>query len=282
VVGGDSERLVIIKTLLVISDSHCNSTVGLSKPTVGLDDGSQVSASTARRWLFHTFEDILEQTQKKYNGELYGLLNGDIIETDDKGRDSTGLITQNKTEAVEMATEVLTPFFQMCKGVFVTRGTEAHTGKQAQYEEAVAANFDNTIRDEETGRATRWHLPLDLDGVRMDICHHPRGAGNGRPMNSQSGIDRIASDTLFGYANDGEVPPHLVLRSHLHGYKDSHDAFRTRAIITPAMSLLTPFTHRIGINHSNPVGAVLIFCDDGYYYIDPLLYNVRKAQWTIL
>jgi hypothetical protein len=271
-----------VKTLLVVSDPHSNSTVGLSKPTIGLDDGSAVSANIARRWLFHTFQDILEQTQKKYNGELYALLNGDIVETDDKGRDSTGLITQNKTEAVEIATEVFEPLFQMCKGVFVTRGTEAHTGKQAQYEEAFAGNFDNVIRDEETGRASRWHLALELDGVRIDACHHPRGAGSGRPMNSQSGVDRIASDALFTYANDGLPPPHLVLRSHLHGYKDSHDAFRTRAIITPPMSLLTPYAYRIGINVSNPVGAVLIFCDDSYYFVEPLLYTVQRKQWVIL
>jgi hypothetical protein len=101
-------------------------------------------------------------------------------------------------------------------------------------------------------------------------------------MNSQSGIDRIASDTLFMYANDGQVPPHLVIRSHLHGYKDSRDAFRTRAIITPAMSLLTGFTHRIGINMSEPIGAILIHCHEGKYHVEPLTYPVRKPTWEIL
>jgi hypothetical protein len=264
---------------VVISDTHCNSTVGLSKPTVGLDDGDQVSANTARRWLFWTFTDIIDKIKQKARGELYMVCNGDIIETDAKDR-SLQLISKNQEEAISYGVEVFEPLMQMCKGVYVVRGTEAHVGKQAQAEEAFAKNFTNVIRSNETGNASRYWLPLELDGVRMDIAHHPR-AGSGRPMNSQSGIDRVASDTLFNYANDGEVPPHLVIRSHLHGYRDSRDAFRTRAIITPAMSLLTSYVYRIGINVSQPVGAIIIYCDEGKYHVEPLLYPVRKAQWEI-
>jgi hypothetical protein len=273
-----------LKTLLIVSDTHSNSTVGLAKPSIQLDDGDKVSASIPRRWLFHTFEDILDRTKKRaieYRSELYGLINGDAVELDSKDR-SLQVITRNQTEAVKTASEVFEPMFAMCRGVYVMRGTEAHVGKQAQAEEALAQNFTNTIRNEETGNYSRDWLQLEFDGVRMDICHHPKGAGSGRPMNSQSGIDRIASDTLFMYANDGQVPPHLVIRSHLHGYKDSRDAFRTRAIITPAMSLLTGFTHRIGINMSEPIGAILIHCHEGKYHVEPLTYPVRKPTWEIL
>jgi len=271
-----------MKTLAVISDTHTNSIVGLSKPEIKLDDGSVVSSSIPRRWLFWTFNEILLEIDKRKKGELYGLLNGDAIELDAKKRNPTELITQNQERAVEMGVEVFEPFFQMCTGVYVMRGTQAHTGEQAQAEEALAQNFDNTIRNDETGRASWWHLPLVFDGVLMDICHHPRGGGTGRPMNSQNGIDRIASDTLFLYANNGDVAPHLVVRSHLHGYRDSGNAFRTRAIITPAMSLLTSFTHRIGINFSEDVGVVLIHCHNGEYEIEPLKYPVRRTQWQIL
>lgn len=271
-----------MKTLLIVSDGHTNSIVGLSKPETKLDDGSVVSGSIPRRWLFWTWNNILEQVEKKKKGELIGLLNGDAIEWDAKQRHATELITPNKERAIEMAVEVYEPFFQMCARVFVVRGTEAHSGEQAQAEEALALNFDNAVRNPDTERASWWFLPLELDGVRMDICHHPRGGSGGRPMNSQSGIDRIASDALFMYANDGATVPHLVIRSHLHGYRDSRDAFRTRAIITPAMSLLTAYTYRIGINFSNPVGAVLVYCHNGEYYVEPLIYPVRRPNWITL
>jgi hypothetical protein len=246
---------------------------------VNLDDGDNVSAGTARRWLFHTFENILKQTEAKKRGDLYAVLNGDVVELAAKHK-SYQVITQNETEAVNMAVEVFEPLFAMAKGVYTIRGTEAHAGPSAKAEEAFAGNFDNTIRTD-TGRASWWHLPLVFDDVKMDIMHHPR-AGSGRPMNSQSGIDRVASDTLFNYANNGETPPDLVIRSHLHGYRDSRDAFRTRAIITPAMSLLTSFVYRIGINVSQPVGAILIYADAGRYHVEPLLYPVAKTEWQVV
>lgn len=267
-----------MKTLVVISDTHSNSTVGLAKTDIQLDDGDHVAAGTVRRWLWQRYVDILDQVKKEARGDIYGVVNGDAIELDSKNR-SVQTITNNKNTAHGIACDTLEPFFDMCKGVYVTRGTEAHTGPSAQAEEAVAGNFSNTIKNEETGNYSWWHLPLIFDGVKMDIAHHPKGGGSGRPMTSQSGIDRIASDALFSYANDGERPPDLVLRSHLHGYKDSMNAFRTRAIITPALSLLTAYGHRIGINTDNDIGAIMIFCDQGKYFVKPILKKVPRPQW---
>lgn len=273
-----------MKSLLILADGHSNSTVGLAKPSVELDDGDQVSAGIVRRFIWQTYTRILDtaaERAKKFNSELYGLLNGDAVELAAKHA-SSQVITINREEAIRVAHETYEPLFERCKGVFVTRGTEAHTGLSATAEEAIAANFDNTIRNPDTNRASWWWLPLDLDGVRLDIAHHPRGGGSGRPMNKYGGIMRIASDTLFDYANDGKAPPHLVIRSHLHTYRDSLSAFRTRAIITPAMSLLTAYTHRIGINASEPIGALLVHCHEGKYHVEKLLTPVRSQSWMVL
>lgn len=273
-----------MKSLLIVSDTHINSTVGLAPPVTYLDDGDSVYASTARRFLIWTFSDILEKAEakaKRYGSELYGLINGDAVETDAKNR-TNQIITRNKETARQMAIDVFTPYFGICKGVYVVRGTEAHVGLQAEAEESLAANFDNTIKDEENGRASWQFLRLELDGVRMHIAHHPKGGGGGRPMNAHAGIDRIASDALFMYANMREPIPHLVINSHLHGYRDSGNRFATRAIITPALSLLTSYVYRIGINFSEPIGAILITCHEGRYHVEPLLYPVRKATWQIL
>ena len=271
-----------MKTLVIFSDTHTNSIAGLSKPNLRLDDGSQTAAGTVRRWLFWQFEQILEQVDKEKQGDLYGLLNGDMIEADAKGRDVTQLITPNRETARGYAIDVLEPVYRMCKGVYMTRGTEVHTGHQAQEEEAIARNFENTIYNPETGAATWYWLPLEFDGVRMDIMHHPKGGGSGRPMNRMNNIQKIASDAVFSYANDGDTPPHLVIRSHLHGYQDSKDAFRTRAIITPAMSLLTPYTYRLGITTANPIGGLMILCQNGQYEVRELTRKVKRPQWQVI
>jgi hypothetical protein len=273
-----------VKSLLILSDGHSNSTVGLAKPSIELDDGDKMEAGIVRRFIWQTYIGILDKATakaKQYGSELYGLLNGDAIELAAKHA-SSQVITINREEAGRIAQETYEPFFERCTGVFVTRGTEAHTGLSATAEETLAANFDNTIRNPDTNRASWWWLPLELDGVRMDICHHPKGGGSGRPMNRLAGIMRIASDTLFEYADAGKVSPHLVIRSHLHGYRDSKDAFRTRAIITPAMSLLTAHTHRIGINANEPIGGILVTCHEGKYHVEPLLTPVRSQSWMVL
>lgn len=266
---------------MIFSDGHTNSTVGLSKPNIQLDDGDKVSASIIRRWLFYNFTEILDEINNKKKGDLIGLLNGDTVELDAKNR-SLQLISKNQTEAIGMAVEVWEPFFQMAKNVYVTRGTTAHVGMSAQGEEAFAQNFDNVVIDEDTNSHTWRFLPLILDGVRMDIMHHPKGGSGGRPQNRMGGVMRLASDAEFQYADAGEVPPHLVIRSHLHGYVDSRDAFRTRAIITPALSLLTEYTYRIGVTESNPIGGILIYCDNGEYEVEPLLRKVPRKQWQIM
>lgn len=270
-----------MKTIAIVSDSHCNSTVGLAKPDIKLDDGDRVSAGVLRRWIFNQFEGVLEEIDKKKRGQLVGVINGDAIELDDKDR-SLQLITHNTTEAVQIAVDVFTPFFEMAHSVYVVRGTTAHVGKSAQGEEALARNFDNTVPDPDSNSQTWRSLLLECEGVRLDIMHHPPSNGGGRPMNSQSLIARIAADTLFQYANRGKLPPHFVVRSHLHGYRDSGNSFRTRAIITPALSLLTEYAYRIGINESEPIGAILIYCENGQYEVEPILRKAPERSWQIL
>lgn len=269
-----------MKTLAIYSDGHTNSYVGLAKPErLRLDNGDIVSAGEVRRFIFHTFEDILEQVDKRKRGDLYSVLNGDAGEGDYKGRTTT-IISRDAAQIQKYMNDVYAPIFQMSKGVWVVRGTEAHVGCNGALEESLAANFRNTIKDKNTDS---WQaLFLNIDGVTMDIMHHPKGSGTSRPMNSQGLVDRLASDALFEYANAGDAPPQLVVRSHLHGYKDSHNAFRTRAIITPPLSLLTPYNYRSGINHENALGCILIHCENGQYEVEPIIMKARKQTWQVV
>jgi len=63
---------------------------------------------------------------------------------------------------------------------------------------------------------------------------------------------------MFDYANRREEPPDFIIRSHVHRWADSHDAYRSRAIITPAWTLATAHTHRIAPNSLAQIGALVI------------------------
>lgn len=266
-------------TLAIIADTHTNQKTGLNLPSKQLDEGDGWAACKIQKWLFHTFEDCLEQIDKKKQGTLIGCAAGDIVDIDEKDR-TLQMVSRNPSVAVEGAQKIIAPFAQMCEKVYFVRGTEAHVGKSGWAEDLVASDFDNAEVCPTTGRKAWWHLPLILDGVTMDISHHPSTNGGGRPMNTQSAIDRLASDTVFKYANSGDKPPALVIRAHVHHYLDSRDAFITRAIICPSFSLLGAYARRLNINEAASVGCVLIYCDRGQYMVEPILYQPKRAQWV--
>ena len=250
-------------------------------PKVKLAKGDVVAANKTRRWVFSSFCDTLDYVEKHKKGTLIGVLNGDIVELDSKNR-TTEIISQNEDDIASMAIEVYEPLFEMLDMAYVLAGTEAHVGKGAWLESNFASNFDNVVKNQETGKNLYMHLPLNLEGVKLDIMHHPKGGSGARPMNSQGVIDRLASDTVFDYANNREDPPDLVIRSHLHEYKDSKDAFATRAIITPAMCQSSSYVYRIGISRPASVGCVLVYCENGEYEVEPVLVKPPQRKWQVI
>jgi hypothetical protein len=268
-----------MQTIAFFADTHCNHKYGLNLPTVDLDEGDQWKACELQRALYHTFEDCIGKVKKKKRGKLTTVLVGDVVELDAKGR-THQIITRNIETAVRGAISVLEPLAQISNKMYFVKGTEAHVGESGFSEASVAGNFDNAIPDPATKQPAWWHLLLDVDGVRMDIAHHPRGGSGGRPQNSQAVVDRLASDTLFEYANDGLEIPNLVIRAHIHQYKDSHDAFRVRAFIVPPFRYIEAYTRRIGITMQARVGCVLVYCDKGQYEIEPIIYEPKRPQWV--
>lgn len=270
-----------MKTLVIFSDAHTNHWMGLCKPNVKIGDGDTLSSGMVRRWVWNTFEDILDEVCKRKVGELWTVLNGDMVEADTKQR-SGQLISRDVTEIVEMAHDVWSPVAEMSKGMYVVRGTEAHVGLNATVEESFAGQFDNVVENPETGKKTWWYLPLKFEGWKMDIMHHPQGGSGGRPQNSQGVVDRLASDTMFRAINEGYDVPDIAVRSHLHGYKNSGNAFRVQALITPALCLLSAYGHRIGLSHDGELGGILIFCDSSAYEIHPILRKPRQQKWQVI
>src|SRR3972149_9686768 len=97
--------------LAVVSDTHINSTVGLSTPSVTLDDGGEYRASKGQRWLWHNwldFWDTVTELVTRHDAKVWTVFNGDLVEGDGKNR-STQLITQNDTTVMSMALDAIRP-----------------------------------------------------------------------------------------------------------------------------------------------------------------------------
>ena len=265
-------------TIVIVSDSHIGSSVGLCKPAAALDDGGTYGLSARQSFLWRSYEDFLARVERE-RADVYTVWNGDIGEGDYKNR-STQVISRNKSTITRWMSDIFEPLANLSAVRFVTRGTEAHVGASAELEEGFADDIDATP-EPATGASSWYWLPLEVEGVCLDIRHQPTGGGGaGQPQNSQSVVDRLASRTLFSYANLGRRPPDIVVCSHLHHWLDSRDAFRTRAIITPCWTLKTGYVWRV-VDPVQPsdIGGVMIRVSAGHYEIEPFRYQPAATPY---
>lgn len=268
-------------TLAVISDMHINSTVALCPDEVELPDGGAYQPSNGQKWINRCWRDYLDQVRSKRRGQTIGIVNGDAIETDAKDR-STQTISRNKDTILSMGADVLDPFAKQCDALMFTAGTDAHGGKGAEFEAALADDFE-PIRCAETGRAVWYSIDLTIEGLHILISHHPAG-GAGKAQTRQNLVNRIATDSIFNCAQNNIPQYDLIIHSHLHQYIDSYNAYRTRVIITPAWTFAPDYLFRSGKAPQAiaDIGGVNVYCDRGKLEIEPIRYQPEaRKSWTL-
>lgn len=269
----------------IVSDLHCGGTTALCPPRVDLDDGGHYEASKAQRWMWegwHSFWEFVERRRDKRKADLVFVCNGDA--TDGNHHGTTQILSGNPTAQAAVVNEVLrAPLALQPSALFFIRGTEAHVGPSAAYEERIAVGLKKdgrpVIADAETGSASWWHAKAEIQGVRIDLAHH--GRMGTRPWTKQNVVNAGAVEIAMEHNERGEPAPHLAVRSHLHRYADTHDACRqTRLIQTPAWQLATAYVHRVAPNSLADIGGILVEITDGKMIVEPVLYKpIASAPW---
>ena len=264
-----------MKKLLVINDTHINSTVALCKPTVQLDDGQEIKITDAQRWFWDNYLDLLERVDKQKPDIL--IVNGDALEGDTKSR-SYQLFTRNPATIKRFASETIEPLINKIPAVYFIRGTAAHVGKSSNLEEGLAEDFDNTVKID--NKYSHWSLNMIVDGVRISVAHHAN-MGN-LPWTRANAANQLAARIQFQYSQDGEEPPDLALRAHVHRWGDSGRSYRTRALIVPCWTLATEFIHRISPDTLPECGAAIITCDKGKFGVEEINYKPEGRKWLVI
>lgn len=259
-------------TIAVCSDLQTNSTVGLCPPKVKLDDGGSYSISRGQRWLWRNWMDFAERAQQfKQRGDLFVVLDGDLSDGDHHG---TGqIISRNKATMRRNAAEVIDPLAKLADKIFVIRGTEAHAGKSAEFEEQIAEDF-GAVKD--GNNWSWWWLVANFRGKKVDIAHHtsmgstPAGKGNA--------ANKLAVETIFNYATRKEIPPDVVMRAHVHRHADSNGNYPTRAIILPCWQFATAYIHKIAAGSLPSVGGVFLHIEDGRLTVEDAIYQPQRDK----
>lgn len=272
-----ASRSVVIA---VTSDLHCGSTVALCPPVIHLDDGGEYRASKAQLWLWENWRDFwgrVDAQRKALGASLYQVYNGDMTEGDH--HKTTQILSGNPTAQATVVNEVMrVPLALKPEGIIVVRGTEAHVGASACYEERIASGLRKdgykVLVDDATGNASHWHFEMDVQGVRFDFAHH--GRVGARPWTKPNAVHALAMEIFYNAAANARPFPHLAVRSHMHQYVDTHDSHPTRLIQMPAWQLATAFIHRIAPNALADVGGLIITVTEGEMTVEPVRY--RPAQ----
>jgi len=243
----------------IVGDLHINSTVGLCPSRVQLDDGGTYHPSKAQWWILRCWDDYWQHVAAIERSALYVVVNGDLVEG--LHHRATQLVTHNEETQLDMALQLLEPVARLADYLFVVRGTEAHTGPSAQWEEHLADDL-SAVRDKVGLTASWWYLPLEVEGVTFDIQHHPQR----RSMllsTRDVAASREADGVWQAYHEIDRRPPDVVVRSHAHYWAKgwSREVF---CCICPPWQVSTAYGNRLGVNRRvEPVGGLIFLCSDG-------------------
>lgn len=263
--------------VIVTADQHIGSTTGLCTPLAERDKGTY-RATPGQRWLWNSWLDFWANVKDITKGyRVVSVFAGDTVELDSKLR-SDQMWSRNSAIIKQCAANVLEPATDISDAIYFIRGTEAHTGKSASGEEALAKDFDNTVKD---GKSySWWHLRQKASGVRFDIGHHITG---GRlPWTEANAANKLAAIIRSRYAEMEQPCPHVASRSHIHRRSDSGKNFLPLfARITGAWQLNTAYAYRIGAENAtaNITGDIYL-CEHGEYQWIPFEYKpIRRRLW---
>ena len=260
------------KTLVLIADLHVGSTVGLCPPKATLDDGGSYEISTGQRWLWQSWGKFVDRVRGLSDPIL--IMAGDIIDCDIRQR-SYQLITRNVTTVIKIATDILDPLIKMCTKTYVLRGTAAHVGLSAEYEEQIASDF-GAVQNPETEKSSWYRLFLKVEDVKVMVSHHGKGLG----QEPNASAARMAARIQLNCTDYYNICPDLAVFAHNHLWADSHDAHRTRVVYLPSWCLASEYAFRLGTIQPANIGAAIITVDKNNYNIEKVQFNVREALWT--
>lgn len=261
-----------INNVVIISDTHCGCKLALCPPDgITLDEGNQIQPSAFQRWMWKQWEYFWNVfvPETIHDEPFYLIHNGDALDGMHHGTTTT--FTNNWNDQIKIAHEVLKPVVDRAERYYHIRGTEAHVGPSAQYEEMLARMLGAFPDD--TGNYARYELWLKM-GVQNDILLHALHhiGSTGSQAYESTAVNKELMESYVEAGRWGRRPPDVIIRSHRHrAYECKIPSAKGSAysIVTPAWQGKTPFVWKIpGGRLSQPQfgGVIIREAPDGVWY----------------
>lgn len=211
-----------MKRLVVISDLHCGSNVGLTPPEYKHeepDEESQEDKET-REKMWEFFSRNIDELKPIHRL----VVNGDAIEGNNYKESGSGLIVARKDRQWEMAAEVMN--YIDAEKVLIIHGTSYHTGYDTEYEDNCLPLLNAQIK--ESGD----HVQKTIDGVTFDFKH--RVSRSIIPHGRFTAIAREQMWNVLEYAEGKTLYADVIVRSHVHYHVYAGRSGRLM-VITPGL-----------------------------------------------
>lgn len=283
------------RVIVVCSDQHCGSTLGLMTPEgVTIADGAHVSPSEPVRWLWRqhlNFVDDAERVVKQWRerGATAHYVNlGDL--TDGDHHHTHQIIGRDQGSHIAAARNVLRDGFLGLSfdSLHFVMGTPSHVGRAGGNEKSVASGLEDegypVVRCPWNGDTTLWPwLYMDIGAYRFDFRHHGR---TGMREHTRKSYQAIYSYDIHGsHLNEGRRPPDVAVRAHKHKMMDSGPDHRgiTRTVNTGCWQFSSEWVQSRAIESRPDFGGwIFVVTDDmrGPYdlWARPYMYNAELGE----
>ena len=187
------------KRVLIVSDFHCGHEVGLTPPKWNPDSAADHS-SKYRDYMWRQYFETVRSLQPI---DIM-VANGDLIDGRGEKSGSLELIVLDRTLQAQMAAEVIRVADP--KRLFMTRGTDYHSGPQENWEDLVASR----LKAERIGDV----LNIGINGLIFNFRHHIGGSQT--PIGRTTPLAREAVWNALWALRQGFPQADVIVRSHAH------------------------------------------------------------------
>ena len=257
----------------VISDTHCNSELGLCPPgPIDLDGGGKYTPRPEQDRMWEWWEDFIAQRPKASKHIL--VVNGDVVEGIHSR--SKQIISDSIAFQTDLAVRCLRPIARGVSKMYFMKGTPYHVGAGAEQENLVAAHFKAEKSD--SGDRTFSELDLEVDGVWFDFKHTPLTKGSNHTTRGPA-TSRLATLIKGARVASKDLVPDVAIRSHIHKVTDSGMTMAPWTWTTPCWKYgRDDYLNKIGIEETADVGGMYFVIENGALCLpQPIFRRIKRS-----
>jgi predicted MPP superfamily phosphohydrolase len=236
--------------VLVLSDLHVGSTVGILPKGFQTAEGNEIGLNAIQEFLWAAWQDMCAWAHRTLDAANFVIvINGDCIDGDHHG--TKQIWSKDTSDQVKACIELLQPLTYRASKLYIVRGTESHTNNT---EASVGAAL-RAERNPTNGQHAFDRLHLTVHGCRIAVSHHI--STSIKSWTNATAYAAVLAEETIQAVNNGEAPRQVICRAHRHKF-GSYTNGRGTVIVSPPWQMLTRFGHKVVTEARTQPGAYIL------------------------